>query len=496
MLATFNSAVAAVDAAGLKSILDNPGQESTLFAPTNAAFDKLPDGLVVKLLDQEWQPQLVDLLKYHMVAGKVMAANVTNGMTVKALNEEELIIRVNKTVVVDKGNATVVAADVVASNGVIHALDAVLAPTSVTSSLVDIVAADEDTFSTLVAAVNAADLAETLSGEDPFTVLAPDNDAFAALPAGTVEDLLAPENKDALVGILRYHVLRGNIPSTAVTNGTVTTLGGELEATVGDGKVTFNDAEVIKADVLANNGIIHVIDKVLLPPGGSGEGGSGGRGSGDGDNEGGGNGDGGRGDGDGDVGTESPSGAPSPSQGESSSSQTSHDGALPSLTLSPTPSSAPSMMPSLTDDLFGRVNPLRISEVTSLESPTVYERKCDDELRNIPKEDVREFELPFVYGLESTSDSVDLLIQDLEEIIIDFVAISVLRCSSNGHAKSAKTGQRGAADGRGGGGASAAGVLRIRYPGSSKAKRRKGTNDGITSVGECGPCGGLFCADA
>ena len=88
----------------------------------------------------------MDLLKYHMAAGKVMAANVTNGMSVEVLNEEELIISVNETVVVDKGNATVVAADVVDSNGVIHALDAVLTPKSVTSSVVDIVAADKDTF--------------------------------------------------------------------------------------------------------------------------------------------------------------------------------------------------------------------------------------------------------------------------------------------------------------------------------------------------------------
>jgi len=265
----FSTVVAAVDAAGLKDALNDPGSELTLFAPNDAAFAKLPEGLVTKLLEPAWKPQLVDLLKYHVVAGKVMAADVTDGMTAPALNEEELSFAVSgeSGVVVSKGDGTVISADIPASNGVIHAVDAVLTPTSVTSSVVDIAVADEATFSTLVAAVTAADLAGTLSGPGPFTVLAPTNAAFAALPAGTVESLLEPENKDQLAAILKLHVISGNVPASAVTTGTVPALGGDLDAKVEeDGTVMFNDAKVIKADVLANNGIIHVIDKVILPP--------------------------------------------------------------------------------------------------------------------------------------------------------------------------------------------------------------------------------------
>jgi len=202
------------------------------------------------------------------VVGKVLAADVADGMTAPALNGEELSFAVGEAgVVVSKGPGTVISADIGASNGVIHAVDAVLTPTSVTSTVVDIAVADEATFSTLVAAVTAADLAATLSGPGPFTVLAPTNDAFAALPEGTVASLLEPANQDQLAAILKLHVISGNVPAAAVATGTVPALGGDLEAKVGeDGTVTFNDATVIKADVLANNGIIHVLDKVILPP--------------------------------------------------------------------------------------------------------------------------------------------------------------------------------------------------------------------------------------
>merc|ERR1719296_586429 len=271
-LALAASAVAAEDqtiyevgaaAAGLKDALNDADAELTLFAPNNAAFAKLPEGLVTKLLEPAWKPQLVDLLQYHVVAGKVLAADVTDGMTAPALNGEELSFAVGEAgVVVSKGPGTVISADIGASNGVIHAVDAVLTPTSVTSTV-----ADEATFSTLVAAVTAADLAATLSGPGPFTVLAPTNDAFAALPEGTVASLLEPANQDQLAAILKLHVISGNVPAAAVATGTVPALGGDLEAEVGeDGTVTFNDATVIKADVLANNGIIHVLDKVILPP--------------------------------------------------------------------------------------------------------------------------------------------------------------------------------------------------------------------------------------
>ena len=120
---------------------------------------------------------------------------------------------------------------------------------------------------TLVAAVQAAGLVETLSGEGPFTVFAPTDAAFAALPAGTVEDLLKPENKDKLTAILTYHVVPGKVMSTDLTEGqkAATVQGGEVTITL-EGGAKVNGAVISTADIEASNGVIHVIDSVILPP--------------------------------------------------------------------------------------------------------------------------------------------------------------------------------------------------------------------------------------
>jgi uncharacterized surface protein with fasciclin (FAS1) repeats len=129
------------------------------------------------------------------------------------------------------------------------------------------VASANGSFATLVAAVQAAGLSETLSSEGPFTVFAPSDAAFAALPEGLVEKLLLPENKDVLVQILTYHVLGQKVLAADVTAGAVATVeGSELTITTENG-VKVNDATVVGTDVLASNGVIHVIDKVLLPAG-------------------------------------------------------------------------------------------------------------------------------------------------------------------------------------------------------------------------------------
>lgn len=134
------------------------------------------------------------------------------------------------------------------------------------NTVVDIAISSPD-HTTLVAAVKAAELVETLSGEGPFTVFAPTNAAFEALPEGTVEDLLKPENKDQLSSILTYHVVSGNILSSNLSDGqVVTTLNGkELTVSVADGKVSIGGATVVTADLEGTNGIVHVIDAVLLP---------------------------------------------------------------------------------------------------------------------------------------------------------------------------------------------------------------------------------------
>ena len=131
-------------------------------------------------------------------------------------------------------------------------------------TVVSIAAGNKD-FSTLVAAVKAAGLVDTLNGDGPFTIFAPTNEAFAKLPKGTVEDLLKPENKEKLTAILTYHVIAGKVMAADVKAGKVKTVqGGELEIAT-EGGVTVNGAKVVKTDLVGKNGVIHVIDTVVLP---------------------------------------------------------------------------------------------------------------------------------------------------------------------------------------------------------------------------------------
>lgn len=142
---------------------------------------------------------------------------------------------------------------------------------AVSAKAADIVdtAVSAGSFKTLVAAVQAAGLVETLKGKGPFTVFAPTDEAFAKLPAGTVETLLKPENKARLQAVLTYHVVPGKVMAADVKAGEQmigTVQGGKLNVTGSGGGVTVNDAKVVKADIVADNGVIHVIDKVVLPP--------------------------------------------------------------------------------------------------------------------------------------------------------------------------------------------------------------------------------------
>lgn len=146
------------------------------------------------------------------------------------------------------------------------ALISACVPASTEPDIVDIAASD-DQFSTLVAAVTAAGLVDTLKGDGPFTVFAPTNDAFAALPAGTVEDLLKPENKDKLIAILTYHVIPGAVTSDQLAGQRmdVATVQGQTVHIDGRSGVKVNKSRVTTADIIASNGVIHVIDRVLLP---------------------------------------------------------------------------------------------------------------------------------------------------------------------------------------------------------------------------------------
>lgn len=258
----FTTLVAALQAAGLVETLQGAGP-FTVFAPTDEAFAKLPAGTVEDLLKPENKDKLVQILTYHVLSGKVMAADAAQ------LTSAETVATLPLTIKNDMGkvminNATVVLADVTASNGVIHVIDTVLLPPS---DIVDTAVAD-GRFTTLVAAVQAAGLVDTLKGTGPFTVFAPTDDAFAKLAAGTVETLLLPENKDQLVSILTYHVVAGSVMAADVVKLTsADTLNTQsVTIKVEDGKVYINDAQVIITDILTSNGVIHVIDQVILPP--------------------------------------------------------------------------------------------------------------------------------------------------------------------------------------------------------------------------------------
>jgi transforming growth factor-beta-induced protein len=261
----FKTLAAALEAAGLVGALQGEGP-FTVFAPSDEAFARLPKGTVENLLKPENKALLVNVLTYHVVPGKVTAEQVVKLRSADALNGQRLPIRIEDGTVIVAG-AQVVTADVMASNGVIHVIDSVMMPA--TANLVA-VAAEAGTFRTLLAAAEAAGLAKTLAEGGPFTVLAPNDEAFAKLPAGTVESLLKPENKERLVAILKLHVIPGRAFAAQVVGMSelAPLAGGPLAVRVQDGKVSIGSARVIATDVQASNGVIHVLDSVLLPAAG------------------------------------------------------------------------------------------------------------------------------------------------------------------------------------------------------------------------------------
>jgi len=261
---SLSTLVTAIEAAGLGETLSGEGP-FTVFAPTNEAFAALPDGTLEMLLKPENKESLAAILKYHVVSGAVMSTDLSDGQTAKTVQGEKVVIKTEGGVSVN--GAAVTAADVSASNGVVHIIDEVILPPSMQpKNIVQLAMANEE-LSTLVAAVKAAGLVNTLSGKGPFTVFAPTNAAFEALPEGTLEALLKPENKDQLTAILTYHVVPAKVMSSDLSNGqTAATVQGEnVTVNLTDG-VKISGANVVAADVDASNGVVHVIDQVILPP--------------------------------------------------------------------------------------------------------------------------------------------------------------------------------------------------------------------------------------
>jgi len=264
--ATFSVLVEALVAANLTTTLSDAGP-FTVFAPTNAAFTAALTALSIDKSALLARTDLADILKYHVLAGKVMAADL-NAFQTPATVQGGMVIVEKSSAGVTFGGANVTTADLSCDNGVIHAIDSVVLPPSM--DIVQTAQATADV-SVLVEALIAADLVTTLSGPGPFTVFAPSNAAFTALLTNlsiTKAELLA---RSDLPDILKYHVLSGKIMSTDLqASQSPATVQGETIAIIKDtAGVTFGGAKVTMPDTTCSNGVIHLIDTVVLPPTGS-----------------------------------------------------------------------------------------------------------------------------------------------------------------------------------------------------------------------------------
>lgn len=257
---SFNTLAAALTEADLIGALKGKGP-FTVFAPTDEAFAKLPAGTVESLLKPENRARLIEILTFHVVPGELDAKHVLGSDSLSMLNGQRADINAEHATI---NGANIITTDIEASNGVIHVIDTVIMPE--TDSILEI-ATSAGSFNTLAAALQATGLIDALSGEGPFTVFAPTDAAFAALPAGTVENLLLPENLDTLRSILLYHVVEGRVYSDdAIKAKKAKTLQGtKIKVTEKKGTVRINGATVEAANIDASNGVIHVIDSVILP---------------------------------------------------------------------------------------------------------------------------------------------------------------------------------------------------------------------------------------
>jgi len=260
---SFKTLAAALDAAELIGVLKGKGP-FTVFAPTDDAFAKLPEGTVESLLEPGSKRTLGNILKYHVVAGAVTSDQVVKISNATTLNGQRVDIAAKNGIVTVDG-AKVVTVDIKCSNGIIHVIDSVILPSS---KNIPATADEAGQFKTLLAAAKATKLVAALSGNKPLTVFAPSDDAFARLPNGTVESLLKPENLDQLKQILLYHVVEGRVYSEqALKLDEAMTLGGKsIQISSRKGGAFINESKLTALDVEASNGVIHVIDRVLMPP--------------------------------------------------------------------------------------------------------------------------------------------------------------------------------------------------------------------------------------
>ena len=279
----FKTLITAVKAAGLVETLKSNGP-FTVFAPTDDAFAKLPKGVLSLLLQPENRDKLRSVLTYHVLPGEVTAERfarlkrrasdlkTVNGATVRVSNQGDLKVNASN----------LVKTNLFTDNGVIHVIDAVLLPPNLKLPSVssnekqtsngDLIetAGGAGQFMTLIKALQAAGLVEALKGEGPFTVFAPNDEAFARINRHSLNDLLKPENRDLLKSILTYHVVPGRILAKDIKNSRngseLNTLNGARLEIRNRRGLRVDDSRIIKGDILTSNGVIHVIDTVLMPP--------------------------------------------------------------------------------------------------------------------------------------------------------------------------------------------------------------------------------------
>jgi uncharacterized surface protein with fasciclin (FAS1) repeats len=260
----FTTLAALLQQTGLAETLSGPGP-FTVFAPTDAAFAKVPPETLRALAADP--AKLRQVLLYHVVSGAVPAAEVVKLTGAKTLNGASVTIKVaDGTVKVD--GATVTATDVMASNGIVHVIDTVLipkaAPAATPKNIVQTAVAAGQ-FKTLASLLKKAGLAGTLQGRGPFTVFAPTDAAFAKVPKATLAAL--GKDRAKLRAVLLYHVVKGKVTAKQVVKlRSAKTLNGQsVQIRVRGGKVAVGGATVTSADVAASNGVVHVINKVLIP---------------------------------------------------------------------------------------------------------------------------------------------------------------------------------------------------------------------------------------
>ncbi|MEB3328220.1 MAG: fasciclin domain-containing protein [Candidatus Sericytochromatia bacterium] len=259
----FSTLVTLLRAAGLDTTLRAVGP-FTVFAPTNAAFERLDPALVASLTQPANRAQLAKVLRYHVLPGRLVAADIRAGQQPTALGPSVTLAATAGRVTVNA--ATVVATDVGAGNGVVHAIDQVLLP----PTIVDLAVASPSTFSTLATALQETNLVSALQEGGLFTVFAPTNEAFAAL-GDALTILRKPWNRELLAEVLKYHVLGAEKRSEALHTSIVPTLADPATPNlpvVRDGaSLTVGGQAVATADVEAANGVVHVLSGVMLPPG-------------------------------------------------------------------------------------------------------------------------------------------------------------------------------------------------------------------------------------